>query len=77
MPALNLPGGQQSLTPERLTRAYRQAGGNITQAARLLGVHKVTLYRHMKTHGITRSDLAGRSSGDAKAVAAADKGGAA
>ena len=77
MPALNLPGGQQSLTPERLTRAYRQAGGNITQAARLLGVHKVTLYRHMKTHGITRSDLAGRSSVDAKVVAAADKGGAA
>ena len=77
MPALNLPGSQQSLTPERLRRAYRQAGGNITQAARLLGVHKVTLYRHMKTHGITRSDLAGHSAGDAQAVAAVDKGGAA
>ena len=74
MPMLNLPASQQSLTPERLTRAYRQAGGNITQAARLLGVHKVTLYRHMKAHGITRSDLAGHSTDDAKTAAAVDKG---
>ena len=74
MPALNLPGGQPPVTPERLTRAYRQAGGNITQAARLLGVHKVTLYRHMKAHGITRSDLAGHAAEGAKAVATMDEG---
>ena len=66
-----LPGYQQILTPERLTRAYHRAGGNITQAARLLGVHKVTLYRHMKALGITRSDLAGHS---AETAAPAGKG---
>ena len=66
-----LTGSQQPLTPERLTRAYHRSGGNITQAARLLGVHKVTLYRHMKALGITRSDLAGHS---AESVAVVGKG---
>jgi sigma-54 specific flagellar transcriptional regulator A len=47
----------QELTLERLRLAYRQAGGNITQAARLLGVHKATLYRRMKALGVTRDDL--------------------
>ena len=64
----------QPLTPERLKRAYRQAGGNITQAARLLGVHKVTLYRHMKALGITRADLAGQPAGSAEHVVASDAG---
>ena len=63
MPPLDLP---QPLTPERLKRAYRQAGGNITQAARLLGVHKVTLYRHMKALGISRADLAGQPADSAE-----------
>ena len=57
-----------------MTRAYRQAGGNITQAAKLLGVHKVTLYRHMKALGITRSDLGGHAAKDTRIVAAAGKG---
>jgi transcriptional regulator with GAF, ATPase, and Fis domain len=61
MQSLDLPSPPQPLTPERLKLAYRQAGGNITQAARLLGVHKVTLYRHMKALGVTRADLAGQS----------------
>lgn len=52
------PEPPQELTRERLERAYRQAGGNITQAAKLLGVHKATLYRRMKTLGVTREDLA-------------------
>jgi sigma-54 specific flagellar transcriptional regulator A len=47
----------QDLSLEHLQRAYRQAGGNITQAARLLGVHKATLYRRMKALGVTRDDL--------------------
>ena len=74
LPPPHLPGNPQPLTPERLTRAYRQTAGNITQAARLLGVHKVTLYRHMKAHGITRSDLAGLSVEDTKAVSAVENG---
>ena len=72
-PPLNLPG-PPPLTPERLKRAYRQAGGNITQAARLLGVHKVTLYRHMKSLGITRAGLAGRSANGAEPAVAGDAG---
>ncbi len=73
-PPLDLPGPPPPLTPERLKRAYRQAGGNITQAARLLGVHKVTLYRHMKTLGIARADLAGQPADSAAPAVAGDAG---
>ena len=71
LPPLDLP---QPLTPERLKHAYRRAGGNITQAARLLGVHKVTLYRHMKALGITRADLAGQPSDSVEPAVAGDAG---
>lgn len=47
----------QPMTPERLAWAYQQAGGNITRAARLVGVHKATFYRHMKALGLTRENL--------------------
>ncbi len=66
----------QPLTPERLRRAYRQVGGNITQAARLLGVHKVTLYRHMKALGITRADLAGQPASSVAPAVTSDAGAA-
>jgi sigma-54 specific flagellar transcriptional regulator A len=52
----------QPLTLERIMWAYQQTAGNITQAAQLLGVNKVTLYRHMKARGVTRDDLDGRKS---------------
>ena len=74
LPPLDLPGAPQPLTPERLKRAYRQAGGNITQAARLLGVHKVTLYRHMKALGVTRAGLAGQPADSAEPAVASDAG---
>ena len=48
----------QELTPERLVQAYRHAAGNLTRAARLLGVHRATLYRRMQALGLTRDDLA-------------------
>jgi sigma-54 specific flagellar transcriptional regulator A len=53
------PEAPQELTRERLEHAYRQAGGNITQAAKRLGVHKATLYRRMKALGLSRDDLDG------------------
>ena len=56
------PEPPREITRERLERAYRQATGNITQAAKLLGVHKATLYRRMKALGITREDLEGQPS---------------
>jgi transcriptional regulator with GAF, ATPase, and Fis domain len=51
------PEPPREITRERLEDAFRQAHGNITEAARQLGVHKATLYRRMKTLGITRKDL--------------------
>jgi transcriptional regulator with GAF, ATPase, and Fis domain len=51
------PEPPREITRERLEHAYRQAEGNITQAAKLLGVHKATLYRRMKALGITREAL--------------------
>lgn len=51
------PGGRTELTRGGIAEAYGRAGGNLTKAARLLGVHKATLYRHMKSLGISREDL--------------------
>ncbi len=50
--------GAKDLDQERIVDAYQQAGGNVTQAARLLGVHKATLYRRLKALGLTRETLA-------------------
>jgi transcriptional regulator of acetoin/glycerol metabolism len=47
----------KKLTKEILINAFQTAGGNITQAARLLGVHKATLYRYMKNLGLNRETL--------------------
>ena len=52
------PQVPQELTPERLVQAYRRAAGNLTRAARLLGVHRATLYRRMQALGLRRDDLA-------------------
>jgi sigma-54 specific flagellar transcriptional regulator A len=52
-----LQRGAKNLTRERIEQAYRRTAGNITQAARYLGIHKATLYRRMKTLGLTRGDL--------------------
>ena len=45
------------LDPEEIRRAYRAAGGNLTAAARLLGVHRATFYRYLKRFDLTRDDL--------------------
>jgi len=47
----------KTITEEMIRKAFAQAGGNATLAAKLLGVHKATLYRRMKSLGINRSDL--------------------
>ena len=35
----------------------REAGGNISDAARLAGVDRTTLYRLMEKHGTSKRDL--------------------
>jgi sigma-54 specific flagellar transcriptional regulator A len=47
-----------TLTPELMRRAFQDANGNITLASSLLGIHKATFYRHMKSFGLTRESLA-------------------
>ncbi|MDK2971559.1 MAG: hypothetical protein PWP23_1314 [Candidatus Sumerlaeota bacterium] len=53
------PTPPAEITTDVLQAAYRQAGGNITAAARSLGMHKATFYRHMKRLGMERGDLSG------------------
>ncbi len=52
------PDAPPEITPETLRDAFRASRGNLSAAARRLGVHKATLYRHMKRLGLSRDDLA-------------------
>ncbi len=49
-----------NLDPAAIRRAWQAADGNLTAAARRLGVHRATLYRSLKRLGLSRSDLDGR-----------------
>lgn len=45
------------LSEETIREAYRQSGGNISAAARQLGIHRATLYRHLQKLNLQRDDL--------------------
>jgi PAS domain S-box-containing protein len=45
-------GSKGELEREALVRALREAGGNQSQAARILGVSRVTVWNRMRRHGI-------------------------
>ena len=45
------------LNQETLQHAFIRAGGNIAAAARLLGIHRATYYRHLKRLGLGRKEL--------------------
>ena len=47
----------QAIGEEELRQAYKKAGGNITRASELLGIHKATFYRHLKSLRLSREDL--------------------
>lgn len=48
---------QREITPELLKEAYRANRGNISAAARSLGIHKATFYRYMKRFKLDRNSL--------------------
>ncbi|PLY10168.1 MAG: sigma-54-dependent Fis family transcriptional regulator, partial [Desulfuromonas sp.] len=45
------------LDADEIRRAYQVAQGNLSAAARLLGVHRATLYRYLEKLGIRREEL--------------------
>ena len=52
------PGHPVAMAPEeRMRNALRRTGGCVTRAARLLGVHRTTLWRHMRESGISRDEF--------------------
>lgn len=66
--ALEAPDGVANVSTQRTTRpvnlseasirrAWAAAHGNLASAARLLGVHRATLYRYMKKLGLSRDSL--------------------
>jgi DNA-binding NtrC family response regulator len=46
-----------NLTAESIRKAWSKSQGNLAFAARLLGVHRATLYRYMKKHDLSRDSL--------------------
>ncbi|GAB4175746.1 MAG: hypothetical protein Tsb0017_08690 [Geothermobacteraceae bacterium] len=54
------PGGSTrpvDLDEQSIRSAFQAAGGNLARAARLLGVHRATLYRYLDKLGLDRSAL--------------------
>jgi transcriptional regulator with PAS, ATPase and Fis domain len=48
---------KKDLSEEAIRRAYAVADGNLSAAARHLGIHRATLYRHLQRLGIKRDQL--------------------
>lgn len=48
----NTPGLIEVAEEEALNQALQQSGGNRTEAARILGVSRATIYRKMKSYGV-------------------------
>ncbi len=53
-PEKPIPLPQKSIAREDILEALEASGWNASEAARKLGIHRATLYRYMKHHGIER-----------------------
>ena len=51
-PGLPQPGASENAKKDTLIRALRQSGGNRSEAARILGVSRVTVWKQIKKYGI-------------------------
>jgi len=56
-PAATVSKPAEELTEQAIRSAYEDCDGNISAAARKLGVHRATLYRYLKKHKLDRDDL--------------------
>lgn len=50
-------GQKKDFSTEEIRRAYAAAAGNLSAAARHLGIHRATLYRHLQRLGLKRGQL--------------------
>jgi len=52
-----IQGKRIELSEDMIRQAYQKANHNLSAAARYLGVHRATLYRHLQRLKLTRADL--------------------
>jgi transcriptional regulator with GAF, ATPase, and Fis domain len=50
-------GKKIDLSEDHIRAAFQKTAGNLSAAARYLGVHRATLYRHLRSLNLTRQDL--------------------
>ena len=50
-------GARKDFSAEEIRRAYAAADGNLSAAARHLGIHRATFYRHLQRLGLERDQL--------------------
>ncbi|MFK5927047.1 MAG: sigma-54 dependent transcriptional regulator [Desulfuromusa sp.] len=53
----HVQGKRIELSEDLIREAYQKAAGNLSAAARYLGVHRATLYRHLRRLKLTRQNL--------------------
>jgi len=53
----SVPGKKIDLSEDLIRTAFQKSAGNLSAAARYLGVHRATLYRHLQSLNLTRQDL--------------------
>jgi DNA-binding NtrC family response regulator len=56
-PVRQQQSARAELSEDAIREAYQRAGGNISAAARQLGVHRATLYRYLQRLNLQRDDL--------------------